>query len=132
MNLREAAQQALVALEDPWSAGPDGVAAAIIALRAALAEATINKMETVEPSREQIKSILQGLSHCYVEQSAAEFLRVWIRDWTANKVAPPKRNPLPDEEIRRIDDATPFHEVSDWAVRFARAIERAHGIGGEE
>ncbi len=36
---------------------------------------------------------------------------------------------LTDEEIRRIDDATPFHEGAEWAVRFARAIEQAHGIG---
>lgn len=38
MTLREAAEQALEALEDPWSAGPNGVANAITALRAALAE----------------------------------------------------------------------------------------------
>lgn len=36
MTLREAAQQALEALKDPWSAGPEGVANAITALRAAL------------------------------------------------------------------------------------------------
>lgn len=29
---------------------------------------------------------------------------------------------LTDEEIRRIDDATHFHESPDWSVRFARAI----------
>ena len=45
---------------------------------------------------------------------------------------PPKREPLTDEEIKRIDDNTHFHESTDWYVRFARAIERAHGIGGEE
>jgi hypothetical protein len=38
MTLREAAQQALEALKDPWSAGPEGVANAITALRAALEE----------------------------------------------------------------------------------------------
>jgi len=37
-DLRTAAQQALVALENPWAVGPEGVANAITALRAALAE----------------------------------------------------------------------------------------------
>lgn len=40
--------------------------------------------------------------------------------------------PLTEEEIKRIDDNTHFHESTDWYVRFARAVERAHGIGGEE
>ena len=40
-NLREAAQQALEALEDPWKAGAEGVADAITALKAALAEPQI-------------------------------------------------------------------------------------------
>lgn len=39
--------------------------------------------------------------------------------------------PLTDEEIRRIDDETMFHESPEWSLRFARAIERAHGIGNE-
>jgi hypothetical protein len=38
MSLREAAQQALEALEDPWKVCPEGVADAITALRTALAE----------------------------------------------------------------------------------------------
>lgn len=37
-NLRKAAEQALEALEDPWKAGAEGVADAIVALRTALAE----------------------------------------------------------------------------------------------
>lgn len=37
--------------------------------------------------------------------------------------------PLTDEQIKRIDDSTHFHESSDWELRFARAIEKAHGIG---
>ena len=41
-NLRKAAQQGLEALEDPWKAGAEGVADAIIALRAALAEPVCN------------------------------------------------------------------------------------------
>ena len=45
---------------------------------------------------------------------------------------PPQRKPLTEEEINRIDGATPFHEDTAWLIRFARAIERAHGIGGSD
>ena len=38
------------------------------------------------------------------------------------------QEPLSDDEIKRIDDGTMFHESSDWSLRFARAIEQAHGI----
>lgn len=38
-------------------------------------------------------------------------------------------SPLTDEQIKRIDDQTHFHESFDWNIRFAKAIERWHGIG---
>lgn len=41
-------------------------------------------------------------------------------------------DPLTDEEIRQIDSDTHFHESRDWSVRFAKAIERKHGIGTSE
>lgn len=37
--------------------------------------------------------------------------------------------PLTDEQIKMVDDSTHFHESSDWNLRFARAIEKHHGIG---
>lgn len=36
--------------------------------------------------------------------------------------------PLTDERIRQLDDETKFHESHNWSVRFARAVEAAHGI----
>lgn len=36
--------------------------------------------------------------------------------------------PLTDERIRQLDSATKFHESHNWSVRFARAVEAAHGI----
>lgn len=46
--------------------------------------------------------------------------------------APPKREPLTDEQIQecvgKVDDARLSGPITD----FARAIERAHGIGGEK
>ena len=41
--------------------------------------------------------------------------------------APPQRKPLTEEEIRQIALDTPI-----GGTNFARAIERAHGIGGDE
>lgn len=61
--------------------------------------------------------------------------KTWNLDWWRFEplyTAPPKRKPLTENQIRRIDDDTPFHEGPEWLVRFTRAVERAHGIGGEE
>ena len=79
---------------------------AITALRAALAE---NAMQRLTDVHQEIEK-----THTSVD----------------NEYTPVK--PLTDEEIWRIDDDTPFHEGPEWLVRFTRAIERAHGIGGEE
>jgi hypothetical protein len=48
-------------------------------------------------------------------------------DWTPLYTAPPQRKPLTPEEILALFDS---HNVygSKW-VEFARAIEKAHGIG---
>ncbi len=86
MSLRQAAQQALEALEDPWKVCPEGVADAITALRTALAE--------------------------------------------------PERKPLTDEEIellavKHAPPIDPAFAQHDDFIEFARAIERAHGIGGD-
>jgi hypothetical protein len=42
----------------------------------------------------------------------------------------PAQQPLTEEQIQMIDANTHFHESPDWLARFARAIERAHHIGG--
>jgi hypothetical protein len=42
----------------------------------------------------------------------------------------PAQQPLTEEQIQMIDANTHFHESPDWLARFARAIERAHRIGG--
>ena len=49
--------------------------------------------------------------------------------------APPTRKPLTEEEIMSIAEDVANEKligpVPEYRVRFARAIERAHGIGGE-
>jgi hypothetical protein len=42
--------------------------------------------------------------------------------------SPPPRQPLTDEEIKQAGVAVPFDGKPDWSLRFARAIEAAHGI----
>ena len=46
--------------------------------------------------------------------------------------APPQRKPLTDEEISFITASVPLKLSSEFVLNIARAIERAHGIGGEE
>jgi hypothetical protein len=56
IDLRKAAEMALKALHDPWMAGPEGVADAIVALRDALAECgpkpTIPRDEVIRMAKE--------------------------------------------------------------------------------
>jgi hypothetical protein len=50
-------------------------------------------------------------------------------------IAAAKRKPLTAEKIEAIADSLPIDDMSmptTWHLRLARAIERAHGIGGEE
>jgi len=44
---------------------------------------------------------------------------------------PPQRKPLTDEEIYLATNHIDRNERG-WAIKFARAIERAHGIGEKE
>lgn len=43
-----------------------------------------------------------------------------------------EREPLTDEEISLITASVPLKLSSEFVLNIARAIERAHGIGGEE
>jgi len=49
------------------------------------------------------------------------------RNWKPLYTAPPQRQPLTDEEIKAVIRAGEYDSMEE----FARAIERAHGIGGE-
>jgi hypothetical protein len=49
--------------------------------------------------------------------------------------SPPKREPLSDEEIFKLDDEVSWFADSHTfsaVMRLIRAVEKAHGIGGEE
>ena len=120
-DLRQAAQQALEALSDiEWSNDSqwqsDRAKVAIIALCAALEEPE-------EPVAWQWLDTAHFRKKIPADATPS--------DWRPLYTAPPQRKPLTEEEI----DAIPCTDGpgSDWdaLVRFARAIEKAHGIGGE-
>ena len=73
----------------------------------------------------------------YVEIAAHPNLRSPAIIMQPLYTAPPQRLPLTEEEIEVLEAkyAPPVHpnfsENDDW-LAFARAVERAHGIGGEE
>ena len=90
------------------------------------------------PNFDQLQQIVNNLERCLTRDSKHEFLRVWIRDWTEHKLSkhtPQQRKPLTDKELNVIGTQWHFNllEAKDKAdlFAFARAIEAAHGITGE-
>lgn len=186
MNLREAAQQALEALERADNiSGYGNNRKAITALRAALAEEQnyVNRWISVEENLPKEGQLVLGLYYksniTIVYRKAREIIddRWVIEDgwvepssghslippthWmplpeyehvhkmesnpTINEMetveplytAPPKREPLTKEQLLYVYNQLPnwgmdMDSISQDLVSFARAIERAHGIGGAE
>ena len=95
---------------------------------------------------ENVVQEIMGLVSTYAQMHRASFMGSAKEnsayrseaDKTRNKIESKLRNlaensfyvrePLRDEVIKMIDDSTHFHESTDWSIRFARAIERAHNI----
>ena len=132
-DLHKAAQQALEALEGfAYHGKAAGWPETMTALKAALAQ-------QAEPVQEPVAWI-----HTDPDKPRVRFLE-WREDepgyrgrWvkTPLYLAPPQRKPLTDEEIVRIFETpelagTHFQTPTIKAIAVARAIERAHGIGGQ-
>lgn len=117
-DLREAAQQALEALEEYQSKGAPFLACdgAVDALRAALAQQD-------EPVQEPVAEV-------FVRRDGVSFA-FWLKapppERTKLYAAPPQRKPLTQEEIDRICASLGFAAISPAEI--VRAVERAHGIG---
>ncbi len=117
MSLREAAQQALEAMAcmRDMVAHPDNlqfIDNAITALRTALAE------PEQEPEQNTVTCVCGAV-------------------WEGNLMvhAPRQRKPLTEPELHEINPTWPApgqHWEYEDVLEFVRAIERAHGIGGEE
>jgi hypothetical protein len=111
---------------------------AITAIKEALANDT---------SQERVAKTSENVQEPVAWISATELLVMrgnalgGAKDWRVNLglepeegdvglyTTPPQRKPLTDEEI--INEADRFDWGKDCAVRFAKAIEAAHGIKGE-
>ena len=124
-NLREAAQQALEALETPiheqaFMQRQD----AITALRAVLAEPVQEPVLVVEKEPDYWSG---GHFH-EGSRSHIDPTKVWgLPIGTKLYTTPPQRKPLAASEIVTMYDESPRGD-SDM-IAFARAVERAHGIG---
>ena len=131
-TLREALEMALAALEDinKLSLSPGGIAlpgeidTAMDLLREALAEES--KADPVARDGWVLRDVYfhdgePGMHRDPNIHAARQPIYT----------TPPQRKPLTDEEILK------YRHMIDWTaewsyINFARAIERAHGIGGEE
>ena len=129
-TLREVAQQALASLEEWADAYPhradDDDLEAITALRAALEEPVQEPVLVVEKEPDYWSGghFHQG-SKPHIDPTKVWSLPIGTKLYTA----PPQRKPLTEEEIYEM-----YNEPRSDAemVAFARAIERAHGIGGQD
>ena len=118
-TLREAAEMALDALENVGVEGNwEREDAAVVALREALAPVPVAWMDR------------EGDLYKMPE------IEGWAPPHTLLYTHPPQRQPLTDEQLV---EAYCCVNDKEWAIGgmtdariFARAIERAHGIGGEE
>jgi hypothetical protein len=126
-TLREAAQQALEALEGVVSAHAyeSGTPVeAITALRAALAEPVQEPVAKVEL---MMTGGSAGLATRIVEID--DHLRERLRPGQLLYTPPPQRKPLSEDEIEDLYfDGFSISKLKE----FARAIERAHGIGEKD
>lgn len=79
--------------------------AELVAARDKILSASLPAGGVVEPSRPQLKQILDGLARCHIDESRAAFLRTWIRDWTQHKIAQSTiATPQPSETQGRRQD----------------------------
>ena len=141
MNLRQAAQQALEALEWAWGGEPltGKEMVAIAALRAALAEPEQRPVANKQMLRwvEHLKRLSDDGQHMSIpglSSGACWELAIELEQFIKN-TAPTTRRPLTDEEMRECAqamNAEPLAEGWPELIKFARAIERAHGIGEQK
>ena len=89
----------------------------------------------IEPKQKPVAWMLMNDTHCHImatewkPEDSDEYKTVPLY------TAPSSREPLTDEEINSLADKIANERLvgpmMDFRVRFARAIERAHGVGNE-
>jgi len=127
-NLRQAAQQALEALE--MMRGKYGEYAC---LECDYADSSITVLRAALAEPEQDPVGWQWLNTCnYRKKLPANAIP---EHWRPLYTAPIPRTPLTDEEMRECAQAVnaePLAEGWPELIKFARAIERVHGIGEQD
>jgi len=133
MSLRAAAQQALEALEQFAETKLVRTSGVITALRTALAEP---EQEPVAWRYELATAIFESGEYsgwrCTISEKEPCVPENSIRNLQPLYTHPPQRKPLTDEEIVDLwADVSIDYDDQINIIEMARAIERAHGIGGE-
>jgi len=128
-DLRKAAQQAMEYLA-AWSVGESPNASAvndlIAELEAALAQPEQEPVAWMHPSGEGYDSAFRD--HSTVVVCTGNKWEGWMPLYTH----PPQRKPLTETEIYEVlgyGSTAQYNHVPKYALEFARAIEKAHGIG---
>jgi hypothetical protein len=126
------------AIQGGIGAEAEGVGGCSVAVEDALRQA-IEQSQKQEPVAFVVKHYVNddrpsikgngfdGLEIGYTREEADEFI-AWVN---THIIASPQRQPLTDEEIAKIA-STPCAVVGSYVHTFARAIEAAHGITGEQ
>jgi len=145
-TLREAAQQALLALEFAYGFDIphlDEHLDALDDLRAALAEPYTD--DITQAIQESGMTFHLGMPHAEVIEQLSRFAdaikaeaTIKAASMAASVISETQRKPLTDEEILS-DEVLRYNfgcnggagPVSQKGIKIVRAIERAHGIGGE-
>jgi len=129
--LREAAEMALDAFDSMIGRKPERVETAITAIRTALASQTVpsDYLDSQQPVAWLGFNPRSGVPEFAYDMPAPSVMRDFkMRPLVYGDTATPPQRKL-------IDDKTLWEmwvESPSDVLRFARAIERAHGIGGEE
>ena len=75
---------------DPMTRQVDNTAVDMAALLHELIDATEPEPHysvQITPSKDQLTQIINGLDHCFSDESRRKFLSAWICDWTAHKLS---------------------------------------------
>jgi hypothetical protein len=140
-TLRQAAEQALDALSELIDCGTEAWGNHRLCVRAGLV--ALNDLRQALKAEQQAEQQAEPVAfefynpatgHAIVDYSEHTHLGHLSRElgYIARPLVRPQpaQQPLTEEQIQMIDANTHFHESPDWLARFARAIERAHHIGG--
>ena len=90
-------------------------------------------MDLLRQAAQQMVTAMESHPHSMVEspENCWNYTRDLALDALRAALAQPERKPLTDEEMRECAqamDAEPLAEGWSELIKFARAIERAHGI----